>query len=169
MAPDPVWIYVHDLRATGVVRNAVAIARRIGRDRPVTLVAGYAHGFLREAVAADPSFAFRRLVDGPPSRRWPRMRLVPRLAALIGRERPAVLLSAGKLGHPTVLAAAMGARAPLRVYRMSNEVARGRGPRTVGRTLLARLVARDAALVTFVGDTVAASPAFAAAFRAGRA
>lgn len=165
----PAWVYVHDLRATGVVRNAVAIARRLGRDRPTTVVAGYAHGFLLGEAAGDPAFALRRLRDGAPRGKLARWRVVPALASMLAAGPPGVLLSAGKLGHATVLAAARGRSRPARVYRMSNEIARTSALRTLSRTALARLVARDAAAVTFVGETVAASPAFARAFAQGRA
>ena len=167
--PAPAWVYVHDLRATGVVRNAIAIARRLGRDRPTALVAGYAHGFLLDEAGADPGFTLHRLHDGAPNGKLARWLVAPKLAAMLSAEPPGVLISAGKLGHPTVLAAARGRPLPARVYRMSNEIARASGPRTFGRTALARLVARDAAAVTFVGDTVARSPAFARAFAQGRA
>lgn len=163
------WIYVHDLRATGVVRNALAIARRLARDRPTTLVAGYGTGFLRDLAAGDPAFRYRCLSEQPPPRHLARMKLVPALARLLARERPAVLLSAGKLGHPTVLAASALRRAPPRIYRMSNELKRRSALRTFGRTTLARLVARDAARLVLISKRVADSPAFVQAFRDGRA
>lgn len=46
-----VILYVHDLRASGVVRNAIGYARRLARDHATTLVAGHGGGEIDNVFA----------------------------------------------------------------------------------------------------------------------
>ena len=43
-------IYVHDLRSSGVVRDAIRLADHCAERHPVTLVAGHGDGFFRDAA-----------------------------------------------------------------------------------------------------------------------
>ena len=49
-----VYLYVHDLRSSGVVRNALDFAKRLSQDHPTTLVAGYGQGFFAEEAVRGP-------------------------------------------------------------------------------------------------------------------
>ena len=50
----PAILYVHDLRGSGVVTNAIALARRLGAERETLLVAGYDKG-LNRAIDVSPA------------------------------------------------------------------------------------------------------------------
>lgn len=163
MPPTPAsaMIYVHDLRSSGVVRNALAIGERLARDRPTMLVAGF-----RDGLFADPGASrglrIVTLFDGP-AKRGGRIGAALALRRLLARERPSVLLSAGNYSHGTAWLACRGRGAPARIYRVSNEVARGGGPRTAARRGRLRLMAADAARIAIVGEAIGAEPILAAA------
>lgn len=157
-----ILVYVEDLRSSGVVRNAIAIARRLAARHLVTLVAGTGAGHFASAAAAT-GLALADLGGGPMPQRALRLR------ALLRRERADVLLSAGNLGHATVRLAALGLRRPLRLYRVSNAVDRVAGRASPARRALARLMLADAARVLLVGQATARSPVYARALATGRA
>ena len=64
-----VYLYVHDLRSSGVVRNAIDFAKRLAEDHPTTLVAGYGQGFFADEAARGP-FQLKTLAatSGPMAR-----------------------------------------------------------------------------------------------------
>jgi glycosyltransferase involved in cell wall biosynthesis len=165
-AMTPVYLYVHDLRSSGVVRNALSYARRIVQERPVTLVAGYGDGLFGAEAARGP-FALAILAEH--AGRNARLAAIPRLRRWLGRQPPGILVSMGAHGHPTVLPAAFGLRHIRRVYRMSNEVA---GP-VKGESRLRRwalgLAVRDATRIVLVGGAMTGHAAFAGALRTGKA
>lgn len=158
-------IYVHDLRSSGVVRTALNIAARVARERPTTLVAGFADGLF---AGSDASGGARLVVlkTGAADRAG-RLGAAWRLRRLLQRERPAVLFSAGNYGHPTVWLAARGLIVP-RIYRISNEVARGGKLKTAIHEARMRGFIADARRVAIVGEAIAASPLFAPALADGR-
>jgi len=157
------FVYVHDLRSSGVVRNAIRYARRLAQDRPTTLVAGHGGGlFAGEARAA--GCAFVALADRPVSR--------PTAALLLRRwlraRPPGILLSAGNLGHPSAYWATRGL-AGRRLYRISNVVDRGDGWRGVLRRRWMAMLVRDAARVVLVGRGMRTLPLLDRAVAEGRA
>jgi glycosyltransferase involved in cell wall biosynthesis len=165
-ADGPVWLYVHDFRASGVVRNAIAYARRIAHDRPVTLIAGHDAGFLREA-AHDGSFATVTLVDRVA--RLPRLSAAPRLRQWLSAQPPGVLMSCGNHGHVTAWLATRGLRHVRRIYRISTEVARSGRLRNLWRTGWMKALIRDAERIVLVGSALERRLVFADALAAGRA
>lgn len=163
---SPAYVYVHDLRSSGVVRNAIDLAARLARDRPTTLVAGHGDGFFAEAAAAG---LFKLVTLG--GRPGPLARGVAalRLRRWLARQPPGVLVSVGNMGHWSPYLAGLGARRTPRIYCISNEVARGDGLRGALRLLWMRLLVRDAARLVLVGQTMRRVPVFAQALADGRA
>lgn len=160
-------IYVHDLRSSGVVRDAMMLADHCAERHDTTLVAGHGEGFFREAAAQGrhrlailkdrPSPAASRITAAQPLRRWLR------------GQPPGVLLSMGNHGHATAYLACRGLGHVGRVYRISNEVTRGDGLRGVLRMhWMERLVA-DAARIAVVGATLRRAPILARAIERGDA
>src|SRR5688572_7423453 len=111
----PAILYVHDLRGSGVVTNAIALARRLGEKRETILCAGYGTGLNR---TADLGPAELVILSEPPEGRWPRLEAARRLRRLMRARRPALVMSAGNFGHNTVFAATRGLRLHT-VYRVS--------------------------------------------------
>jgi glycosyltransferase involved in cell wall biosynthesis len=162
---QPLYVYIHDCRSSGVVRNALTYARRIAEDRPTTVVAGYGEGLFRADAERGP-FNFVALAER--AGRAPRLAAVPRLRGWLRRQPPGVLLSAGNHGHPTAVLAAQGG-AHRRIYRISNEVAGPiKGDRWTKRLWL-RFLMRDAARIVLVGAAMSDHALFAEAVAAGRA
>jgi len=162
-----VMIFVHDLRASGVVRNTLAIAAKIAERHDVTLVARSDDGFLADQARADPRWRLVTLYgDG---RRGSQLGAILRLRRLIRHETPDVLLSTGNRGHWVVRPATIGMSRPLRLYRISNSIDRSGRGRAGLRGLGARLLAADADTLLLVGRTTADAPQFAAAVAKGRA
>jgi glycosyltransferase involved in cell wall biosynthesis len=161
--PGPILIYVHDLRASGVVANALAIARRVASEREVLLVAGHGVGLHQDAEVAPARLEV--IEEGGSSKLSP----VGPLKQLVKAMEPALLLSAGNLGHGAVWLAARATRCRT-AYRISNAVDRpGGGLRTrIRRAWHARL-ARDADLLLLVGQSLKDRPPYAAAMASGRA
>lgn len=159
----PILIYVHDLRASGVVANALAIARRVAAEREVVLVAGHGVGLHRDADIAPARLEVLEETGGS------KLSPVRALRALLRATKPALALSAGNLGHGTLWLAARGLGVRT-AYRISNAVDRpGGGLRTrVRRAWHARLAA-DADLLLLVGESLKDRPPYAGALAAGRA
>ncbi len=138
-------ILVYDLRASGVVRNAIRIAG-----------AAAASGLAAELWVVRRSGAFaedtgglpvRVIAEGPPrlSRVADSLLTVPALAAAIRRLRPAVLFSSGNHIHAFACAAhrLSGASGTRLVARASNALAAATPPKRAG--LAAGLIRRSAA------------------------
>ncbi|ABQ68853.1 glycosyl transferase, group 1 [Rhizorhabdus wittichii RW1] len=160
-------IYVHDLRSSGVVRDAMMLADHIAGRHDAILVAGHGEGFFREeaergryrlVILKDrPSPAASRITAAQPLRRWLR------------HQPPAVLLSMGNHGHATAYLACRGLGHVRRIYRISNEVTRGDGLRGALRMhWMERLIA-DAARIAIVGAALRRAPMLARAIGRGQA
>ncbi|WP_156679468.1 glycosyltransferase [Sphingomonas profundi] len=165
-------IYVHEIAATGVVRNALAIAGRLAREgHGVDLVTALPGG--HEAVPP----GVRHTVLLAPARRSRAAEQLLAVAALrrhLAGGEAAIIVSAGNHGHATVWAATRGLARPRRIYRISNDTVRAgtHAPGTpIGRSLraaMAGLIARDAARLVLVSATLAARPCYARAIADGR-
>lgn len=156
-------IFVHDLGATGVVRNAFAIAARLERSGwQVRLVALRSSGVLAQLAPGIETVCLKagkaRLKRG--------LDLALGVAALrrhVLETRPDVLLSAGNHAHLACVAACAGLKRPLRVYRVSNDIAHGREGERVRpsawlRRTLFRLIVADAARLVLVSPRLAEEP-----------
>lgn len=165
-------IFVHDLSATGVVRNALAIARHM-QDKEgwqVRLILGHEGGDLvdeAEGLARHPLL----LPDEIGMRRSHAMlRAVPRLRALLKQDPPDILLSAGNHAHLPCWLATRGLKTPLRVYRMSNDLSHNSsGLSAIRRRQVARWLVRDAARLVLVSPNLAQEPVLDAALASGKA
>jgi glycosyltransferase involved in cell wall biosynthesis len=159
-----VYLYVHDLRSSGVVHNAITFAERIAQDHRTTLVAGYGKGFFREKAAAG-RFVLKTL-DGP---RYGNSRLAAawRLRRWLRNQPPGVLLSAGNLGHRTPYFACRGLDHIARVYRISNEVSRQNRLRNWLREQWMRMLMRDGVRIAVVGKALGRLPLFTPALTSG--
>jgi len=160
-------IYVHDLRSSGVVRDAMMLADHCAGRHDTTLVAGHGEGFFidearrgryrLEVLKDAPSPAASRITAALPLRRWLR------------RQPPGVILSMGNLGHATPHIACRGLGHIRRIYRISNEVTRGDGLRgALRRHWMERLIA-DAARIAIVGASLRRAPMLARAIARGQA
>ncbi len=126
-SPDPrrarVAIFVFDLSATGVARNAVALAQALAIDCDVDLI-----GCRGGMMAVDGVTLTVLRADAPIG--W---RQLPRLTADLRRHlratRPAAAISAGNRGHLMFLLAISGLQGIRRIYRFSNDIEHRRGAR----------------------------------------
>lgn len=155
-------IFVHQLDATGVARNAIAIARHMEaagwRAVIVTVraggeMAGAVSGLRHEVLGA----------MGLPRKMELRL-AIPRLRRVLRDLAPDVVLSAGNHAHFAVLGATGGTLRARTVYRFSNDLAHtGGGLRALisRRRAVARLVARRAARLVLVSDNLARDPILA--------
>lgn len=161
-----VYLYVHDLRSSGVVRNAIDFARRMARDWPTTLIAGYGEGFFAQEAAEGP-FELAVLADraGPAGRYTGALRL----RAWLAKRPPGVLMSVGNMGHRTPLIACQGLGHIARVYCISNEVVRADGLKSRLRLAFMDLLIRDSARTVVVGRALRRLDVFARALASGRA
>lgn len=132
---------------------------------PTTLVAGYETGALRP-LAEDHS-ALQILSTQEVGNKG-RLGAAWRLRTLLGAT-PAVLVSMGNFGHPTVYAATRGLAAVRRIYVFSNELGRQRPVSDWLRYGFAGVLAHDAAHAIVVGARVGAAPVLRRALREGRA
>jgi glycosyltransferase involved in cell wall biosynthesis len=161
-----VYLYVHDLRSSGVVRNAIDFACRFARDHPTTLIAGYGEGFFAGEAAAGP-FALKVLADR--ERRLGRGMAALRLRAWLSGQPAGVLMSVGNMGHWTPYLACQGLGHIARIYCISNEVARDDGLKSSTRLAWMRLLTLDAARIVVVGRALRRLPLFAEAIDSGLA
>jgi glycosyltransferase involved in cell wall biosynthesis len=163
-------LYVHALAATGVVRNVRILAAELAaRGLAVELVTALPGG---EGVTGVPHHA---LLAGPyPSRPREKLQAIAALRRHLQSRGQATLISAGNHGHGTAWAASQGLRDVRRIYRISNDIMRSAvgapsgGLGRLGRTAMARLLARDADHLVLVSPILADTPAFAGAARAGK-
>lgn len=163
----PLVIYVHDFRTSGVVRDSLGLAAHCAGFLPVTLVAGHRTGYLEsEARAGGFEVVTLRDAAGGPAAK---MVAAIALRRWLRRRGPCVLVSMGNLGHATPYMASRGLSRVLRVYRISNEVARDDGLRGAIRSCWMRMLVADARRLPLVGAALAGNPLFAAAIRTGKA
>lgn len=159
-----VLVFVHDLRASGVVRNTLAIAARVAREHQVVLVARNDDGLLKQDVRGAP-FCYRALFPGS---HGSTAAAALRLRRLVREWKPDVLLSSGNRGHVVARLALLGLKRPLRLYRISNSLETGR--RDLGlRAAWARLLAADSDTLFIVGEATARSSGLSQAVASGRA
>lgn len=118
---SPLIIYVHDLRVSGVVGNALNIARAVAQDREVIVAAG-ASGPVVPDVSPARLVVFHANVAG----RFGKYAAIRPLRRLIRDCGAGVVLSAGNLGHRAVLWASRGTGVKS-VFRISNAVGRPSG------------------------------------------
>lgn len=164
-----VVVFVFDLSATGVVRNAVALAEALSKGFDVELVTCRAAGPFAPRVPVVELDGSARL--GP----WALARATARLRAYLRARSPLVAISAGNRGHPMFAPAAAGLPGLRRVYRFSNDVehrrADGSTPRLKGLADAAQLAAltRSADRIVLVSPHLLSVPALAAAAAKGQA
>ena len=162
----PAILYVHDLRGSGVVTNAIALARRLGAERETLLVAGYDKG-LHRAIDVAPA----RLVVLGGSEEPKRARLAAgiELRRLVRDRKASLVMSMGNYGHKSVFVATSGLSVNA-VYRISNEIGRpARGLRNVKRRSWHRLFLATAKRIVLVGRALAEQRLFKCAVAAGEA
>lgn len=159
-------LYVQDLRASGVVRNALRYAAALNEHAPATLIAGVGEGhFLSEAKEG----AFRLVTLSDEAGARPRARAAWRLRRFLASQPPSLLLSVGNYGHPTVFAGSLGLSQISLAYRISNKVARAGGMKSRWRNFRMGMMLRGAEKMLFVGATNRNSPLFKSAQAMGRA
>ena len=162
----PAILYVHDLRGSGVVTNAIALARRLGAERETLLVAGYDKG-LNRAIDVAPA---RLVVLGPgkePKR--PRLAAARKLRRLVRDTGAGLVMSMGNFGHSTVYLGTRGLGINT-VFRISNEIGRPQaGFRNLRRRSWQRLLLATATRIVLVGRALAEQALFKPAVAAGKA
>lgn len=162
-------IYVQDMRASGVVRTMIAMARAMaaeGAGDEIVIVAGYRAGLFGAADVAPAGFA---AAAERASGRLPRLTIVPHLRRTLRTLRPDVILSGGNFGHFSLWAATRGLGMPV-VYVFSNELDRaGQRWKNRWRRVWSGLLVRGSARSIVVGAALARSPVFAGAIARGRA
>jgi len=160
------YLYVHDLRSSGVVRNAITFAEHLARSRPTTLIAGYDVGFFREEAARG-GFRLKTLANRPGV--LPRYTAAWRLNRWLRGQPAGVLMSVGNMGHPTPWFGRFGLDHIKRIYSISNEVVRDDGWRSVVRQRWMEMLMRDGAKTILVGVALGRIGIFARALAAGTA
>jgi len=159
-------IYVQDMRASGVVRTMMAMARDFQRTDETILVAGYASGIFGAADVAPAGFA---AAAERPRGPLPRLAAIPRLRRVLRDLRPDAILSGGNFGHFTLWAATRGLGLPI-VYVFSNAMERGGQPwRNRWRRFWSGLLVRGSAGAIVVGANLARSAVFARHVASGKA
>ncbi len=162
----PAILYVHDLRGSGVVTNAIALARRLGAERETLLVAGYDKGLHR---AIDVAPARLVVLAGGEEPERPRLAAGIKLRRLVRESKASLVMSMGNYGHKSVFVATSG-RGVNAVYRISNEIGRPTtGLRNLRRRNWHRLFLATAKRIVLVGRALAEQPLFKRAVAAGRA
>ena len=159
-------IFVDTLNATGVVRNAVAIANRMASDGwRVSLIAARAEGPMRASV--QPGITIHQVVEGGSPRLTRRRRLI---GAIQGYRRflrsfqPEILLSAGNHGHLPTLLAAGAAPDCNTVFRISNDIEHRQGGKLkpsfsrLARRIQLQLVRKRADLMILVSPHLRNNP-----------
>lgn len=159
-------IYVQDMRASGVVRTMLAIARAFQETDETVMIAGYGAGIFGAEDAAPAAFvAAAERLGG----RLPRLTVVPRLRRTLRHVRPDVILSGGNFGHFSLWAATRGMRLPV-VYVFSNAMERERQPlRNRWRRFWSGLLVRGSGGAIVVGANLARGGVFAPHIASGKA
>lgn len=161
-------IYVQDMRASGVVRTMMAMARTFAASDDVVLLAGYADGLFGAADVAPAAFV---AAAGESRRRAipPRLGVVPNLRRTLREQRPDVVLSGGNFGHFSLWAATRGLRVPV-VYVFSNAMERPGQPwRNRWRRWWSGMLVRAGAGAIVVGADMARSKVFSPHIASGKA
>ena len=159
-------LYVHDLRGSGVVTNAIALARRLGEERETLLVAGYDKGLNRTIDVAPATLI---VLGGGEEPKRPRIAAARRLRRLARDRQASLVMSMGNFGHSTVFLATRGLGVNA-VYRISNEIGRPQaGLRNFRRRNWQRLLLATAKRIVLVGRALAEQPLFKGAVTAGKA
>jgi len=169
-----VAIFVYDLSATGVVRNALAIANRLaaaGWDVEVVTCRG---GTAFAAERAGLRTVTLGIGGEPASRSGALLRAVSRLGRHLRGREPDILLSAGNHAHPICWAASRRLRRARTVYRISNDLEHRGGARrslkAIFRRFSTRLLARDErAHLVLVSPHLLREPVLETAARRGKA
>lgn len=166
-------IFVHDLSATGVVRNAIAIANEAAtRGYAVRLLTAAPDGALRDLVSSDVELIG---LMSPSDSHLPRATQLRRSREELRRRtiewKPDVLFSAGNHAHKTATKAWFGLPG-IKILRISNALGHNL-PRWSWRLLRRRL---RFAMITALSDRVVLisrqmerDPAFAGLLRSGKA
>jgi glycosyltransferase involved in cell wall biosynthesis len=159
-------IYVQDMRASGVVRTMIAMARAFHGADEVVVVAGYAAGMFGAGDVAPAGFAAAaERPHGP----LPRLAVVPHLRRTLRALRPDVILSGGNFGHFSLWAATRGLGLPI-VTVFSNAMEREGQPwRNRWRHIWSRLLVRGSAGAIVVGANLARSIVFRPHIASGKA
>ena len=163
----PAILYVHDLRGSGVVTNAIALAQRLGAERETILCAGFGTGLNCEIDVSPARLVI--LNDGPePSDA--RAVAATNLRRLIGTSGAGLVVSMGNLGHRTVFRATLFKRVR-RIYRVSNEIGRplASARKNFRRRIRHRMLLATANRIVLVGRALAELPLFVQAVRKGKA
>ena len=136
-------IFVFDLSATGVARNAFALAQALAATHDVELIT------CRSGVMHEPGIAVTTL--GGAARIGPLalFRLGRQLRARVIETAPQIVISTGNRGHPLFLAALRGLTGLRRLYRFSNDIEHARGGR--GKSIHTR-VGDDVQMKALLGD-----------------
>ncbi|MBA2934137.1 glycosyltransferase [Sphingomonas sp. CGMCC 1.13654] len=159
-------IYVQDMRASGVVRTMIAMARAFEETDEAMLVAGYASGIFGAADVAPAGFV---AAAERPKGKVPRLGAVPPLRRTLRELRPGVILSGGNFGHFSLWAATRGLGVPV-VYVFSNAMEREGQPwRNRWRRFWSGLLVRGSGGAIVVGANLARSGVFAPHIASGKA
>lgn len=165
-------IFLHKLAATGVARNALAIAEHMrGLGWRVVLITVRPGGQLAELADG-----IEHVVLGGFS--LPRKLELLGAAAMLRREidalSPDVILSAGNHAHLAMLVAMNGNTSVATVYRMSNDLTHGARATDLlttfnPRRLITQRIVRDATRLVLVSPHLAEDPLFSSSLRIGKA
>lgn len=171
-AAPRIQIFVSDLSATGVVRNALAIANQAAASGyEVRLLTCRPDGVLRSQLRADVTLV--KLLKGADSGRARRLELKQALAEYrrhTRRWRPDVMLSAGNHGHLLSTFAWLGLPGA-KVLRISNDLAHGSPSAAVRlwRDLKFRMISGLADRLVLVSRAHGAHPLLARHLATGKA
>ena len=164
-------IFVFDLSATGVVRNALALAGALAEAHEVEIVTCRLGDMARGAAGVPVTV----LGDGGRIGPLALLRLARALRRHVVATRPVLAISAGNRGHPLFLAALKGLRGFRRIYRFSNDIDHARGGRgkgwltRLGDAAQLALLAGDADRIVLVSSHLLGDPRLAAAAARGQA
>jgi glycosyltransferase involved in cell wall biosynthesis len=169
-------IFVDDLTATGVVRNAIAIANRLHSEGwQASIVASRAEGPLKDSISS--GVAVHQLMDeGSPdrSRTGRLIRSFSGYRRFLRSFRPEILLSAGNHGHLPTALASRGMPGCRVVFRISNDIEHRAGDAVqkrlsgFARRLQLRLVSDRADLMVLVSPHLQGNPIIGKAHSVGK-
>ena len=128
-------VFVEDFGATGVVRNAIAIAGRLAEvGHNVTLLAAKPDGVLRASVPDAVATAWLNEPREASSRKAVMRRSFRRFLKFVAKERPDIVFSSGNHGHLLVLGGTRFLRCRT-IVRISNDLDHRSSEREVGAWL----------------------------------
>ncbi len=169
-AATRIMIFVFDLSATGVVRNALALAAALAVEHRVEVVTCRTGDMARASEVP-----VTVLGDGGRIGPLTLVGLGRALRRHVRSSAPHLAISAGNRGHPLFLFALKGLRGFRRIYRFSNDIDHARGTR--GKNGLLRmadaaqlgLLTADADRIVLVSSHLLGDPRLAAAAARGQA